>query len=251
MRTDALVVSVDYRHSPEHPFPAAVDDGVAALRWVAEHAAELGGRPDRLAVAGWSAGGNIAAVVCRLARDHGGPRILGQALLTCSRHPPIPVAGAERRRLRADGQPDGVVRGELPRRRRSRRSAAGAAAGRRPVRTAPAVVVTCEFDPLRDGGDAYAAAHGRGGGSDRACAGPRPHPPVTDDGRPGGFRRAGAREFATALRLPRHSGLIGSGELEDRDHPVGSGLVAGEVRRLRDDIRIHLVALVAGTVRGP
>jgi len=69
---DAVVVSVDYRMGPEDRFPAAVDDSYAALRWVAEHAAELGGDPDRLVVAGDSAGGNLAAVVALRARE-GGP----------------------------------------------------------------------------------------------------------------------------------------------------------------------------------
>ncbi|MCV7298892.1 alpha/beta hydrolase [Mycobacterium barrassiae] len=77
---DAIVASIDYRLAPEHPYPAAVDDAWAATQWVAEHAAELGGDPDRLAVAGDSAGGNLAAVVSQLARDAGGPRIVFQLL---------------------------------------------------------------------------------------------------------------------------------------------------------------------------
>ena len=80
-RSGMIVVSVGYRHAPEHRFPAAAEDGYAATRWIAEHAAELGGTPGPVLVAGWSAGGNIAAVTCQLARDRGGPQIAGQLLI--------------------------------------------------------------------------------------------------------------------------------------------------------------------------
>lgn len=77
---EAIVVSVDYRLAPEHPYPQGIDDSWAALRWVGEHAAELGGDPTRIAVAGDSAGGNISAVMTQLARDNGGPALAFQLL---------------------------------------------------------------------------------------------------------------------------------------------------------------------------
>jgi acetyl esterase len=76
-----IVVSVDYRLAPEHKFPAPVDDAFAALQWVSEHAAELGGDGSRLAVAGDSVGGGLATIVSILARDAGGPPLRLQLMV--------------------------------------------------------------------------------------------------------------------------------------------------------------------------
>jgi acetyl esterase len=79
----AVVVSVEYRLAPEHPYPAAVEDAWAATQWVAEHGSEIGADASRLAVAGDSAGGTISAVIAQRARDHadqGGPKLLFQLL---------------------------------------------------------------------------------------------------------------------------------------------------------------------------
>lgn len=80
-RARCAVVSVDYRMGPEHKFPAAVDDSVAATRWVAQEAAALGVDAARIAVGGDSAGGNLAAVVAITLRDAGGPPLAFQALV--------------------------------------------------------------------------------------------------------------------------------------------------------------------------
>lgn len=78
---EAIVVSVDYRLAPEHPFPAALDDSFAALEWASENAETLGTHPDRIGVVGISAGGNLAAAVAIRARDRRGPQLCLQALV--------------------------------------------------------------------------------------------------------------------------------------------------------------------------
>lgn len=80
-QTDCMVVAVDYRLAPEFKFPAAVEDSHAALRWLAQHAREIGADPERIAVGGDSAGANLATVMTLLARDEGYPKLVFQLLI--------------------------------------------------------------------------------------------------------------------------------------------------------------------------
>ncbi|MEV4687055.1 alpha/beta hydrolase [Microbacterium sp. LWH3-1.2] len=80
-RGELVVVSVDYRLAPEHPHPAPVEDCYAALRWLSEHATEIGADPDRLIICGMSAGGGLAAGTALMARDLGGPALTHQILI--------------------------------------------------------------------------------------------------------------------------------------------------------------------------
>jgi len=159
LRSGALIVSADYRHAPEQRFPAAVDDAWAALRWISAEAAALGGRPGPVVVSGWSAGGNLAAVVSQRARDDGGPAIAGQVLLT-----PVTDFDPTRPSYRENGEGYVLTAGLLRwffdhyvddgLRRDPRVSPLRGQLGGLP----PATLVTCEFDPLRDEGIAYAEA---------------------------------------------------------------------------------------------
>jgi acetyl esterase len=158
---NCLFVSVDYRLAPEHPFPAAIDDGYAALLWVAEHASEWGGDPARIAVAGDSAGGNIAAVLCLMSRDRSGPPIRQQTLIypitDCDFNRPSYLANADGYFLtRSQMQwfwdqyvPDPAQRSDPYASPLRAASLAG---------LPPALVLTAEYDPLRDEGEAFAAA---------------------------------------------------------------------------------------------
>jgi acetyl esterase len=159
----AVVVSVDYRLAPEHPFPAGLEDCYAALVWVAENAGELGVDPERIAVGGESAGGCLSAGVALLARDRGGPRIWFQFL-------GIPelddrLATQSMRSLGVDTPITTIANGEI-----SWDSYLGAGVRgtddvspyAAPARATdlgwlpPALVTAYEFDALRDEGIAYA-----------------------------------------------------------------------------------------------
>ncbi|MEO6652256.1 MAG: alpha/beta hydrolase fold domain-containing protein [Ilumatobacteraceae bacterium] len=157
-RSGAIVVSVDYRHAPEHPYPAAADDASAAVGWIAAHAIELGGIPGQIVVAGWSAGANIAAVAAQRARDAGGPTIVGQLLVT-------PVTDGSRSWPSMSDNGDGfVLTKSLMEWFWDHYDADRGAPGASPLLAdtladlPPAAIFTSEFDPLRDEGAAYAAA---------------------------------------------------------------------------------------------
>jgi acetyl esterase len=153
-----VVVSVDYRLAPEHKFPAAADDAYNATRYVAEHPAEFGIDPNRMAVGGDSAGGNLAAVVALMARDRGGPSLKFQLLI-------YPVT---------DWDDDSPSMREYDRDHFLSRELMDwfaaqylAPADRRAPYAAPhyaqdhgglpaAMIITGECDPLRDQGEAYA-----------------------------------------------------------------------------------------------
>jgi acetyl esterase len=154
--TEATVLSIDYRLAPEHRFPAAVDDAWAALQWAYEHADDLDADPDRLAVAGDSAGGNLAAVTALMARDHG----LGLRLQLLV----YPVTDFSRRRRSVEENGHGYLltetamesfEGHYAPDRNDWRASPMLAPDHRGV--APAAVLTCEFDPLRDDGNDYAS----------------------------------------------------------------------------------------------
>jgi acetyl esterase len=157
----AIVVAVDYRLAPEHKFPAAVEDAIAATRWIADNAKGLSIDAGRLAVGGDSAGGNLAAVVSLDARDRGGPRLVHQVLIypgtdmrmswpSLERHAqqlPLTRAGMHwfvGHYLRSDAD------------KLDWRASPLIAASLE--RLPPALVITASFDPLCDEGEAYAQA---------------------------------------------------------------------------------------------
>jgi acetyl esterase len=165
-RSDAIVVAIDYRLAPEHKFPAAVDDAFAAYRWLRSHAAELGGNPSRVAVAGDSAGGNLTAVVSQLAALERVPVPTCQVLI----YPAVDFTldTASHREL-ADGHviprdrilwySEQYLPADLDRNDpRASPLRAKDLAGQ-----PPALIITAGFDPLRDEGHAYAERLGAAG----------------------------------------------------------------------------------------
>jgi acetyl esterase/lipase len=156
--TPCIVVSVEYRLAPETRFPGGPEDCYAATKWVAEHGAELGGDPSRLAIGGESAGGNLAAAIALMARDRGGPEIAFQLLVY-----PVTDANFETSSWRENAEGYGLTsdtmqyfwelylsdsaHGSDPLASVLRADVAG---------LPPALVITAEYDILRDEGIAYA-----------------------------------------------------------------------------------------------
>ena len=160
VNSGSIIISANYRHAPEAPFPAAVDDAFAAVQWAAGNSESLGGIAGELAVCGWSAGANLAAVVCQLARDAGGPAIRGQVLIT-----PVVDAGDDSPSMADNAEGFVLTRALMdwfwdhyadPSRRSDPRASPLLADDL--SRLPPALVITAEFDPLRDQGKAYADA---------------------------------------------------------------------------------------------
>jgi acetyl esterase len=159
VRAECAVLSVDYRMGPEHKFPAAVEDCVAATEWTADNAGALGVDPVRIAVGGDSAGGNLAAVVALAARDRGRPLLSHQLLLYPATDAAMSHPSVER-----------YAEGYLLTRTTMRwfydqylRGSEDVADWRvSPLRApdlssvAPAFILTAGYDPLCDEGDAYA-----------------------------------------------------------------------------------------------
>ncbi|KAA6212003.1 alpha/beta hydrolase [Streptomyces albofaciens JCM 4342] len=154
----AVVVSVDYRLAPEHPYPAAADDAYAALAWIAAHPAELGGDRARIAVAGGSAGGNIAAATVLRARDQAGPHVLFQSLTYPGVDGSLTSAS-----VREFTDTPVLNRGAMEWAWQYYAKDSHADPYASPLRAAdlgglpPAYIAVAEVDPLRDEGRAYAA----------------------------------------------------------------------------------------------
>ena len=158
--TGCIVVSVDYRLAPEHKFPAGPEDCYAATRWVAEKGAEIGVDPSRIAIGGDSAGGNLAVVVALMARDRGGPALRHQLLI-------YPVTNHDFSTASYEENKQGYLLSREMMRWFWNHYLSDAKQGEQPYASPlrvksfaglpPAHVITAEFDPLRDEGEALAA----------------------------------------------------------------------------------------------
>ncbi|HSV98120.1 MAG TPA: alpha/beta hydrolase [Spirochaetota bacterium] len=171
-KSGAVVVSAEYRLAPEHPYPAAIDDAYAALLWVRANGKILNADTTKIAVAGDSAGGNLAAAVCLMSRDRKGPAIAFQALI----YPSLDAAylNTESYRIFAKGYMldraniDRFIGMYLPNRKDRTAPYASPLLAKDHRNLPPALVITAAFDVLRDEGEAYAKKLGNAGVPARA-----------------------------------------------------------------------------------
>ena len=158
-KSGAMVVSVEYRLAPEHTYPAAANDAFAALQWAARNAGTFNGDPKRIAVAGDSAGGNLAAVVSLMARDRGGPDIDYQVLI----YPGVNTASLDTPSYDFFGKGymldktrvQQFINYYLPDKSDRREPYASPLLAKSHANLPPALVITAGFDVLRDEGEAY------------------------------------------------------------------------------------------------
>jgi len=157
---EAIVVSVAYRQAPEDKYPAAVEDAYAAYSWVAQNAGQLGGDPTRVAIAGESAGGNLAAVVCQMVKEKGGPPPVAQLLI----YPVTDLRGREYPSYEENTDSKPLNTAMLPwfykyyleDESQKNEPTASPILAESLSGLPPAIVITAENDPLRDEGEAYA-----------------------------------------------------------------------------------------------
>ncbi|MBF7729737.1 alpha/beta hydrolase [Pseudomonas sp. N040] len=171
VKTAAVVVSVDYRLAPEHAFPAALDDADAALRWVAENARTFNGDAARIAVAGDSAGGNLAAALSLLERDRQGLRLSAQVLI----YPAVDLSNLDRQSSLDFAEGYFLTRARMawfieqyvPQAQQRHEQLASPLLASSHAALPPALTITAGFDPLRDEGEAYATALAEAGVASR------------------------------------------------------------------------------------
>ena len=156
--TGAIVVAVDYRLAPEHRFPTAAEDCYAALQWIHDNIHSFGGDASRIGVAGDSAGGNLAAVVAQMSRDRQGPRLRCQLLV----YPVIDGTSFDTASYIENAEGFGLSRDDMVwfweqySERDDRRNPYASPIHADSLRDLPpALVMTAEFDVLRDEGEAY------------------------------------------------------------------------------------------------
>ena len=153
-----VIVSVDYRLAPEYKFPAAPEDCYAATKWVAEHAAEIGGDASRLAIGGDSAGGNLTAVVAQMARDKGGPRLVFQLMIYPATDFTAQNASKQENREGYDLSVDDMTwftNHYLNSKEDELNPLASPMLTKDLSDLPPALIITAQYDPLRDEGEDY------------------------------------------------------------------------------------------------